>query len=184
MRGFRRDPDPRPGWTVDWQIEDRYSLLPPGADVHLAYTDLTTGAEGWTAEGWVSLGQGWTTTEAWIPRLIVRRQADEAPLASTFVAVIEPYAGSHKIAGIRRLPLETPDGERVPDGNVALEICLADGRRDLLVALDIENPLALSPGWDEGRGVVQPEWGVRVEGELCWLRLNGDGSRENGWPGG
>ena len=52
-----------------------------------------------------------------------------------------------------------------------------------LVALDIENPLALSPGWVEGRGVVQPEWGVRVERELCWLRLYGDGSRENGWPG-
>jgi hypothetical protein len=183
MRAFRRDPHPQPGWTVDWQIEDRYGRLSPGADIHLAYTDLTTGAEAWTAEGWVSLAVKYVNDEAWIPRLIVRRQADEAPLASTFVAVIEPYSGSRKIAGIRRLPLETPDGERYPDGNVAIEVCLADGRRDLVVAVDDENPLCLSPAWDEGHGMVQPEWGVRLERELCWLRLNGDGSHADGWPG-
>ena len=56
MRYSRGDPAPQPGCHVDWQIDGRYGLLPPGSDVHLAYTDLTTGAEALIAEGWVSLG--------------------------------------------------------------------------------------------------------------------------------
>jgi hypothetical protein len=182
MRAFRRDPRPQPGWTVDWQIEDRYGRLPPGADVHLAYTDLTAGAEAWTAEGWVSLGERWTTEEAWIPRLLVRRWAPKPPLASTFVAVIEPYSGHRNIAAIRRLHLETPRGERYPDAHVALEIQLADGRRDLVVALDGENPLCLWPAWRQGDAVVQPRWNVRLQHELCWLRRDRHGARQEGWP--
>jgi hypothetical protein len=182
MRNFRGDPDPQPGWRVDWQIEDRYDLLPPGSDVHLAYTDLTTGAEAFVAEGWVSLGGG-GVEQAWIPRLMVRRRSRDAPLASTFVAVVEPYEGTSKIAGIRRLPVETEDGELCSAANVAIEIQLVDGRRDLFVALDVENPLRLAPAAAEEGVVVREGWNVSVSGELLWMRRGLDGSPERVWPG-
>ena len=45
--------------------------------------------------------------EVWIPRVMVRRHnaenAEIAPLASTFVSVIEPYEKTSKIAAIRRM---------------------------------------------------------------------------------
>src|SRR5262249_13743246 len=91
MRDSRLDPAPAPGWSVDWKIEDRFGLLPAGAEVPLRYTDLTTGAQAGLCEGWISLGYSAEESEVWIPRAMVRRQSAEAPLASTFVAVIEPY---------------------------------------------------------------------------------------------
>src|SRR5262249_46543717 len=90
MRNFRMDSAPKPGWSADWAIEDRHNLLPKGSDVHLRYTDLTTGAQAGTAEGWVLVS--WATNEAaWVPRVLVRRRAEKGPLASTFVGIIEPY---------------------------------------------------------------------------------------------
>jgi hypothetical protein len=83
------DPAPAPGWSVDWEIEDRYRLLPRGKQVRLRYTGLTTEAQVGMAESWVSLWSFADTEEAWIPRLMVRRR--RAPLASTFVGVLEPY---------------------------------------------------------------------------------------------
>ncbi len=88
-------------------------------------------AQAFTAEAWVSVsGYNWATEGTWIPRVMVRRQSDEAPLASTFVAVIEPYDRNSKLGQIRRLQL--------PGGNVAIEIQLVDGRRDLFVAVVVE----------------------------------------------
>ena len=164
MRDFRGDRNPQPGWSVDWKIDDRYQLLPPGSDVHLRYTDLTMDAQAFTAEAWVSVsGYNWATEGTWIPRVMVRRQSDEAPLTSTFVAVIEPYDKSSKLGQIRRLQL--------PGANVAIEIQLADGHRDLFVAVDVENPLGVT----SHDVIVQRDWDLHLDGELCWIRLNVDG---------
>ncbi|MBI2951756.1 heparinase II/III family protein, partial [bacterium] len=172
MRGFRGGPA-RPGWSADWKVEDRYQYLPPGSEVHLRYTDLTTDAQACAAEAWVSLSGFGPYADAWIPRLMVRRRAKEGPLASAFVGVIEPYAGASNIAEIRRLLLETPEGRPYPDAHVAVEVLLTDGRQDLFVAADVENPLGLSPSRAEG--LVQKDRGVRLEGELCWVRQDGAG---------
>jgi len=145
MRNFRRDPRPAPGWRADWTIEDRLHLLPSAMDLHLRYTDLTNDAQAFTCEGWISTRSITGDEEAWIPRVMVRRQAAQAPLASTFVAVIEPYERASGIAAIRRLDLGTAAGEVCPDSNVVVEVELADGRRDLIVATDAENPLRRSP---------------------------------------
>ena len=174
MRNFYGDAEPKSGWSVDWKIEDRYHLLPPGSDIHLRYTDLTYNAEAFTCEAWVSLGG---TEEAWIPRIMVRRQnqTEGEPLASTFVSIIEPYEGISNIAKIRRLPLETPDDVKYPESNVALEIQLANEHHELFVAADVENPLGLSPSRTEDRVIVQKEWGLRFDGELCVVRRDADG---------
>ena len=178
MRNFLCDASPQPGWSVDWQIEDRYKYLPPGSEVHLRYTDLTAGAQASTAETWVSVGSLNATGEAWIPTVMVRRQSENAPLASTFVAVIEPYEKQSGIRRIRRLPLETRDGTPYPDPNVAIEVQLTDGRCDLLIAPDVENPLGLTPS-KAGRGILaQKDWNLRTDAELCLVRRSSSGEIE------
>lgn len=170
MRNFQGDRQAQPGWSVDWKIEDRYGYLPPGSDVHLRYTDLTKQAEAYIAEAWVSIGGFTGTEEAWIPRILVRRQAEAAPLASTFVGVIEPYEKTSSLGLVRRLPLETSQGVAYSDANVAVEVQLQDGRRDLFVAADVENPLGLTPALADQKVLVQPDWAVKLEGEACFVR--------------
>jgi len=171
MRNFRTDPNPAPGWRVDWEIEDRYEILPKDVKVRLRYTDLTTGAQASIAEGWITAGQYNTSVETWIPRIMVRRRSEKTPLVSTFVSVIEPYADKSSIASIRRLTLQDTDGAQYPDPNVAVEIVFRDGSRDLLVAADVENPLRLEPAVaKEDAKLVQPEWKLQLAGELCVVR--------------
>ena len=67
------------------------------------------------------------------------------------------------------------DGQNWPDSHVAVEVQLADGRKDLLIAADVENPMGVTPGWQETAMMVQEEAGLRFEGELCWVRWNADG---------
>ncbi len=170
-RSFRRDANPDPGWSVDWRIKDPHESVPTDADVHLRCTDLTTGGEAWLCEGWVAARGFDSNDETWIPRVLTRRRAGEAPLTSTFVAVIEPYAGASRIAAIRRVALRSSDGGEHPDADVAIEVELADGRRDVIVAVDPEAKR------DDGVR-VEARAGERVEltGELAWVRREHDGS--------
>jgi len=176
MRNFQTDPAPEPGWSVDWKIEDFYNYLPADSDVHLRYTDLTIDAQATTTEGWLALhGCCDSKEEAWIPRVMVRRQSKEAPLASTFVAVIEPYEKKTNITQIRRLGLQTPNGRVYPDSNVAIEVQLADGRKDRIIAADAENPLGLSPSVTVDKILVQKDWDVYCAGQLCLVRFDRSG---------
>jgi oligo-alginate lyase len=166
-------PVPRP-LQVDWQIEDRYGYLPKGKTVRLRLFDLTEKAEVFLCEGWVALGIN-TTEEAWIPRLMVRRQGN-APLASTFVAVLVPYEGNQSpIVSVRRLLLQAPDGRLYGDAHVALEITHTDGTKDLLIAMDTENPLNLQPDFRKAQQVEQPDWKWRTKSELCLVRKDRTG---------
>ena len=131
LRNFRGDPNPAPGWSVDWKIEDRYGYLAPGANVHLRYTDLTAGAQAYTCESW-TVKNATSTEEFWIPTVMVRRQSKQGPLESTFVSVLEPYQNKPLIQSIQRLPLEGPAGDLL----VAIQVQLADGRRDLITLTD------------------------------------------------
>ncbi|HUT75280.1 MAG TPA: heparinase II/III family protein [Armatimonadota bacterium] len=173
---FSADPSPAPEWSADWKVDDRRHLLPPGADVHLRVTDLTAHAQALIGQAWISLVAD--NAEAWIPVVISRRQGKgepDQPLASTFVSVIEPYERTSNIAAIRRLPLVTPRGDVFPDQNVAVEVRLADGRRDLVVAADVENPLKLRPSRTQGRALVQPDWKVQFNGDLAMIRTDATG---------
>jgi hypothetical protein len=169
-RGFRVHRNAAAGWTADFKIEDRYHYLPPGAEVHLGYTDLTSNADAYTAESW-TVRNATSTEQFWIPTLVTRRQSKDAPLASTFVSVLEPWGGESRIRSIRRLKLETPQGAVYGDANVAVEVTLADGRRDILILADVENPLSLSPSLGKDQTMVQKETGVRTSSEFLFKRL-------------
>jgi len=183
LKGFKADTSPDPGWWTDWKVEDVYGYLAKGRDIHLRYTDLTTGAQAWTALGWVVAGQPGgghgSTRERWEPWVLVRRRAGEEQPVSTFVGIIEPYESASNIAGVRRLALETVAGEALGDAHVAVEVTLADGRRDLIMALDVENPFKQLPGWASGTVTVQKDWDLRIDGQLCFGRKdkNGDVQR-------
>jgi len=177
FRASRTDPAPKPGWSADWAIDDQLKRATPGPDVHVKYTDLTQSAQATTCEAWVSLGIS-TNNEVWIPELIVRRKSGTEPLASTFVGVIEPYHKQSGIASIRRLALQTPNGESYGDASVAVEITLADGRRDVLIAADVENPLGLTPSLARDKTLVQKDTGIELSGEFCAVRFTKTGELE------
>ena len=169
MRDFRGAEHATPGWSADWRLDDRHGVRPE-EEVHLRYVDLSEGVAAYVTEAWVSLGCDERNAEAWIPRLLVRRTG-AVPLTSTFVGVLEPYAGASRIARVRRLPLKTASGEPCQDAQVAVEVTLTDGRRDLILALDAER----AP-----EAAIQAEWGVRLEGELGWARRDAQGRVERG----
>jgi hypothetical protein len=167
MRNFQTDAQPPEVWSVDWKINDLYKLVPERKDLHVRYTDLTRGATATTCEGWCVAGSWATTNETWIPRVLVRRKSTgSAPLASTFVSVIEPYEGKSKIKSIRRLAI---DG--AGDNCVAIEVDLVDGRSDLIMSKDVENPLKLPTPAQ----LVQPDWKVTLNQRLAFVRRDASG---------
>ncbi len=181
VRGFRSDPAPAPGWSVTWDVEDRHGILKPGEKVRVRWTDLTTGARAMLGETWVVPEPGWKPVEAWIPLVVTRRSAsapagaaadkpaETAPLESTFAGVLDVYGEKSAGASVLRLPLQGPDGAPRPDGDVAIEVSLADGRKDLIVLGDSE----------AGAGIrVQPEWELKLDGEFGFARKAADGKVE------
>ncbi|MBI2190965.1 MAG: heparinase II/III family protein [Planctomycetes bacterium] len=175
MRQFLGDPSPQPGWSADWLIEDRYGLLPKGAEIHLRYTDWTAGAEALTAEGWVAVGDYNANQEAWIPRVMVRRRASQLPLESTFVGLIEPYERVPLIARTRRLPVENPASSSCNDGPVALEVAFTNGGRDLLLAADPQVPAGMQPCRASPPVFAQKDWSIETDAALGMVRLDASG---------
>ena len=165
MRNFRMDASPPPGgWRADWAVEDRYELLHTDEPAGLRYWEFTRGAEAGVAEAWIVAGLFDSSEETWIPRLVVRRRnGGEAPLESTFVAVAEPWRGAGRIAGVRRLDVGA-------DSEVALEVVLKNGARDLILVRDPER-MAGSPAVRFGKPAVE------AEAELCVLRTGANGFR-------
>ncbi len=171
MRAFRTDPSAVAGWEIDWRVDDRYGYLPSGADVHLRYIDLTHEASASLCESWVTPGSYDGTDEVWVPTVMTRRTAQAEPLESTFVAVVEPYENASKLAGARRLILETAKGERASDADVGVEVTLADGRRDVIVCRDVEDPL----GRGGGPLLRTAELDLETNAELCVVRYSREG---------
>lgn len=152
---------PKPGWSADFKITDRYNLLPSDKprNLHLRHHDFTTGADAYTADAWVIAGLFNSTDEAWIPRLLTRRKADGT---STFVSLLEPYDTTPLIRSAQRLPLLlTKDNTPAPDTAACLSVTLLDGQRDLLLSTD--SPAA---------PVTQPDEKLTASATLAHLRLD------------
>ena len=78
---------------------------------------------------------------------------------------------------MRRLPLQNSAGETLSDAHVAIEIQLVDGRSDLIIASDAENPLKLTSAREDG-WLIQTDWDVQLNGEMAWLRRDKRGNFE------
>ena len=174
MRNFRQAKKPPNAWTVDWAVDDHLKYLAPGRAVHFRYTDLTGDGDVISAEGWVAVGLYGGTADAWIPRVMVRRRASQGPLTSTFVGLLEPVEGTPQVKSVRRIQLQRPDGTGSDERDVALEIQLADGRRDVLIA---RNSSSDSPNGDAQVDEMRlTELGIILQGEAAWVRMGVDGS--------
>lgn len=131
-RAFRGDANPQPGWYADWAVKDQYGYAKAGADIHLRHYDLTANAAASLGEMWLDPGLYGSATEVWIPCLVTRRAApDNAPLTTTFLAVIDPYDKEPNLREVRRLPLLDANGNDAGPDAAAIEITRKDGRRDV-----------------------------------------------------
>lgn len=179
MRNFQTDRAAKPGWSADFKAVDRNNYVPAGTEIHLRYTDLTTEAEASTCEGWVCPSHFNSTEQAWLPRLMIRRQnkagADSATMMSTFVSVVEPHGKERYLRAIRRVTPTTAAGQPWGDPHVAVEVTLVDGRSDLLVAGDAENACEATPALKQGEALCVVPWGVRLQGELAAVRRDAAG---------
>lgn len=174
MKNFEGDRGPAPGWHVDWKAEDHHNLVADDAAIHLRYTGLTTAAEAHVCDGWIAGGYPqFHRDDIFIKRLMVRRQNREEPVVSTFAGIAEPYDGSSKIASIRRLALIDSQDAPATDSHVGIEVVLQDGRRDLLLAVDVEDSQLHLTG---ERWVTNRATGLRSNASLCHLRLDGEGN--------
>lgn len=177
IRHFARAEPTRSDYTprVDWRVEDRFGYLPRGKQVTLRGIDLTLEAEFYLCEGWVSVSGFTGTEDGWIPRWMTRRQG-RSPLASTFVTLLTPFEEQRcPVAQVRRLPLHTAGGQPYAENQVAVEVVLANGDRDLLIALDRENPLQLGPSALRRRRVEQREWKVHTHADVLFIRRDSSG---------
>jgi len=180
-RGFKKDEKPAEGWSVDLAVNDHLKYLPAGSDVHLRHTELTRGAEVELAEAWVSVGLYGGTADGWIPSFLVSRRAEHAPLASTFVSVLEPYETKSNLAGSRRLDLQDAEGKPCAEEDVGIEVRLADGRKDIFLSRQVE-VAATSSSSPPGHGVVvEKSSGARFEGDLGLIRFDAAGRPERVW---
>lgn len=173
MRNFRGG-SAESAWQVDFRIDDRYRYLPDETKVRLRVTDLTWQAEAALAESWLvyrsESGEG---IEEWIPALMVRRQGAE-PLASTFVALLEPFTENSNIKSIRRLALQNGSGATVSDAQVAVAVELENGKTDLLVATDMENS-----EFNPANRSVQPDWKFETDAGFGFVRQDNSGEIEH-----
>lgn len=155
LRVLGADAGPDEGWWAEWDV---------GGGVRLRQTDFTRGASAVLAEAWVSTAAGsFSGTEsAWAPRVLSRRRA-LGRLESTFVALLEPYARTRRIAGARRLEALLPAGAPAGDSTVAMEVGLDTGVADLILVSDAPEPVRVE------------SWGVTFQGRLCFLRRGSSG---------
>lgn len=169
MRNFQIDEKSAKVWSADWKIRDYYKLLKRDRDIHLRYTGVTEGCEVRTCEEWVTLDGYNTINEEWIPGIMVGRKTEGVEeLASTFAGVIEPYEGRPEIIGIKRLKAVCIGEDRAFPGDIALEVTLRNGDRDLLISVDIEGHNGSKPLNDIR--VDENGWKVHTDCELLMAR--------------
>ncbi|MFZ5516668.1 MAG: heparinase II/III domain-containing protein [Candidatus Zhuqueibacterota bacterium] len=171
MRNFNRDANPASGWSATWRLRDVHSYLPDSASVFLRYFDLTRNAAAFTAETWVAFGFN-DSNEAWLPSLVVRNHSDAASLATNFVGILEPFETAPLVRSVKRYDVINKQGALYSDMNVALEVELVNGSRDILVSVDAENPLAVEPSCTVEKYIRLPEWDLETDAALCFIRLN------------
>jgi hypothetical protein len=161
MRNFQLDTQAPNSWRADWTFEDKYQLLSDTAPRGLRYFDFTKGASAGTCEAWLVANGYKGGEEVWIPRVVAQRKGG-APLSSTFVSVLDPWKGAPVLQQVRRIDL--PGG----DTEVALEVQLANGTRDIIVLRD---PDLIG----DARETALVAFDIALDGEAAVIRFGPDG---------
>ncbi len=75
MRNWKVARNATAGWSVQWNVDDRNKFLPAeeAKDLHVRYTDFTSGADAYLGEAWVVAGTYYSPAESWVPRVMVRQ---------------------------------------------------------------------------------------------------------------
>jgi len=182
LRNLQIDPNAPAEWVADFHLEDPHNYQHRGADspctVQLRVHDLTPAAEAGTVECWVNDGGYNESKLCWIPAVMTRRKAAEGELASTFVAVLEPFEGAAGIRAVRRAELQTADGHALGSSHVAVAVELADGRTDYYVMLNTGPHHGDGAEWHAGMAVRVPAWDLETDAEACVLRYGPDAPGE------
>ena len=165
MRNFRQDARPSPGWSATWTLEPAAAGRTP---LVMRYRDFSTGAQAATAEARIMPYIGLEHGEFWNPALMIRRQGT-LPLQSAFLSTLEVFEAESLVRQARRLEVRHDAGGVCTNGCVALEITLADGRTDLLLAAD--EPHA---GVELRFAELVPS--LAFAGEICLARMGIDGA--------
>lgn len=177
VRNLRIDRSPSAGWHADWTYLNAYpKYFTDLGDrkVSLRYRDLTDRAEVIAYEAFYdSFGAVQTCyperlkgqrghPEEMLPGIAVRSRGT-APLSTTFVGLYEAREGGGPIESARRLPVAERATKKARAGDVAVEVTLAGGVRDLIVSSDT----------GAGTALVQPDWNVETDAALCLVRRDG-----------
>lgn len=140
---------PAGDFWVDWKIVEPRRKMPDDWEAHLRVHNLTAVDEAALCTGYPPAYKGNPPQL----RYLLRTRFGE-DLRTQFVSVLEPYGKSPLITGVRLLKSEeTPEGFRA-----AVEVKLADGRRDVVLAT-------------ENGGKVEAG-GVSLEGRLGFVRFD------------
>ncbi len=168
LRNFALATNPPNGWSLDWNIEDRFHQLPKNTNLKMRYTDLSTGVDAITAEAWIAppVHLADNLGEAWIPCLITRKTG-AAPLSSTFVSVLEPFEKTSTIKRITRLLLHSVTNATT-GADVGLYVELISGDRDYVLAAD--------PQQRSDRTLSADHLFFSMKGMLCVVRADRNNS--------
>ncbi len=153
----QRDTRPGSAFTVDWEVEPGYRGTGGGTPLHLRLHGMSPSDD-------VALASGDPPqNKAGNPRRVGfvlqhRAATGAAPdsLASTFVSVIEPYAGTPSVRQVERIP--------GAEGHVALRVTLADGHRDIFLWNEVSDSPVLEAA------------GARLDGRCGWIRIGPEGA--------
>ncbi|WP_158301684.1 heparinase II/III domain-containing protein [Paenibacillus mesophilus] len=129
LRSVERDVNPPSAFSVEWNIQDTWEVLPEVADIRLRLTMLGDADEVALADGEPPRNKPGNPKR--LKYLIVRRTGEL--LDSQFVSVIEAYDGSRFIRSVSRVPLKVGGKPFAGTGAAAVRVELVSGRTDYIV---------------------------------------------------
>lgn len=188
VRNTKIDKAPSEGWAAEWKYVDKYKGYFgdfEGRDIRLRYTDLTGDAEVITFDSFFDVHNAASHiypekskelkgfAEEMLPGIAISRKSED-PLTSVFAGIYEPFEDNSSIKSIRRLPVTESTGGDMPKTAVAVEVTGMNGNTDLHISADIQRKCSL----------LQPDWDVETDADLCFVRRTADGRHKISLTGG
>lgn len=165
LRRVQRDVNPPSAFSVEWEIQDTWKMLPEVADIRLRLTMLSDADEVALADGEPPRNKPGNPKR--LKYLIVRRTGEL--LDSQFVSVLEAYDSSRFIRSVCRATLKVGGKPFTGTGAAAVRVELGSGRTDYIVnSLDPDTTYIIDDkyAFKGFFGVISEESGVSAYGYL------------------